>query len=189
MLNSAKPLLVNFLALSLLSALGGTLFAEYPQVFARSPRTNQSQRYAARSQNMSGLRKIALNLANRDRTKNGLSLLIPDPLLDKAAQNHVQDMLNRNYFSHYSPEGSTPTDRFSAVGGKVSAGENLAILQHPPTNLAKLNQTLLTFFEKHWMGSPEHRLNLLNPQATRFGFGIVTSGDRIYTAQLFSTQK
>jgi uncharacterized protein YkwD len=95
-------------------------------------------------------------------------------------------MLRRNYFSHYTPEGKTPTDRYAALGGQGTPGENLALLQHPPKDFTPPNSSLLAFFEKHWMGSPEHRPNLLNPKATRFGFGIAADSDRIYAAQLFA---
>ncbi len=190
MLNSATPFSGRFLAFSLLCGLVCTVLLGDFQAVARPQRTAiYPQLYAARSPNLGELRRIALKLANRDRNRHGLSSLNPDPFLDKAAQNHVEDMLRRNYFNHVSPEGRTATDRFAAVGGQGSAGENLAILQNPPANFANPSPALLAYFEKHLLNSPQHRLNLLNPQATRFGFGIAVSRDRIYVAQLFSTQK
>lgn len=42
--------------------------------------------------------------------------LAPDQILIQAAGGHSQDMLNRDYFSHTSPEQKSPTDRASALG-------------------------------------------------------------------------
>ena len=41
---------------------------------------------------------------------------------------YAQDMINRNFFAHYNPEGQTPFDRMKQAGISYSyAGENLAI--------------------------------------------------------------
>ncbi len=50
-----------------------------------------------------------------------------NPMLTAAARAHAQDMLQRNYFEHNAPEGTTPFDRMRAAGYLFrSAGENLA---------------------------------------------------------------
>ncbi|MBM0745802.1 hypothetical protein JOY44_31025 (plasmid) [Phormidium sp. CLA17] len=36
-----------------------------------------------------------------------------------------QDMMSRNYYAHVTPEGRTPTDRFTQVGGRGGVGENI----------------------------------------------------------------
>ena len=53
---------------------------------------------------------------NVERKKRGLSLLTRNPLLEKSAQAHADDMVKRNYFSHTSLGGSTPEDRIRATG-------------------------------------------------------------------------
>lgn len=132
------------------------------------------------------LRQFALSLVNRDRQLNGLPPLVEDPLLSQAAQNHAEDMLRRNYFAHVTPEGKTPTDRLAQVGGKGSAGENIA--QQTDNMGVQLNYGLLERFQKGWMYSPGHRQNLLKPDYTCFGYSIVvdTLSGQAYVAQEFA---
>jgi uncharacterized protein YkwD len=155
----------------------------------RFPRTElrSSQRYYAyQPRRIDVLRQTALDLANQDRTRYGFSSLRADPLLSKAAQRHAEDMLRRGYFSHYSPEGRTPTDRFVAVGGRKGAAENIFMIRDSSLPRTGVGLDRLSFFERGWMRSPGHRQNLLDRRYGRFGFGLAVSGDRIYAVQLFT---
>ncbi|XFA73997.1 CAP domain-containing protein [Thermosynechococcaceae cyanobacterium Okahandja] len=129
---------------------------------------------------------MALRLVNRDRRLNGLPPLVEDTLLSQAAQLHAQDMLTRNYYAHVTPEGKTPTDRFAQLGGRGGVGEN--IVQLTGSIGITLNYKLIEQFQKSWMYSQGHRENLLNPEYTRFGYGIVAdpSTGRAYAVQNFS---
>jgi uncharacterized protein YkwD len=148
---------------------------------------NLGQRYYAyQPQRIDFLREMALDLANQDRSRRGLSTLRADTLLSRAAQRHAEDMLRRGYFSHYSPEGRTPSDRFLAVGGRIGAAENLFMLRDSSLRRTGVGLDRLTYFERGWMRSPGHRQNLLDRRYGRFGFGLATSGDRIYAVQLFT---
>ncbi|WP_404783837.1 CAP domain-containing protein [Altericista sp. CCNU0014] len=129
---------------------------------------------------------MALDLANQDRARYGLSRLRPNALLSRAAQMHAEDMLRRNYFSHYSPEGKAASERFAMVGGRGGAAENLLMLKDSSLVGAKIGYDRLAFFQRGWMGSPGHRKNLLDRRYGQFGFGIAKSGSRIYAVQLFS---
>lgn len=132
------------------------------------------------------VRQFALALVNRDRQLNGLSPLVEDPLMSQAAQNHSQDMLTRKYYSHVTPEGKTPTDRFALVGGRGGVGEN--IMEQTGATGVTLNYRLIEEFQKGWMYSTGHRQNLLDPSYTRFGYGIVTDpmSGRAYAVQTFA---
>jgi uncharacterized protein YkwD len=148
---------------------------------------NSGQRYYAyQPRQIDFLRQTALDLANRDRSRYGSSTLRPDALLTKAAQRHAEDMLRRNYFSHYSPEGKTPSDRFLAVGGRIGAAENIFMMRDSSLVNAPIGVNRLKFFERGWMQSPGHRRNLLDRRYGRFGFGLAVSGARIYAVQLFT---
>ena len=142
--------------------------------------------YAYQPQRIDFLRQRALDLANQDRSRRGLSRLRADTLLSKAAQRHAEDMLRRGYFSHYSPEGRTPSDRFLAVGGRIGAGENLFMLRDASLAKRPVGVDKLAFFQRGWMRSPGHRQNLLDRRYGRFGYGLATSGDRLYAVQLFT---
>jgi uncharacterized protein YkwD len=180
-----KPLSGAFLAFFCFFGLGDGV----PPLMQSTPTwavSRVTQRYASRPRRLESLRQIALELASQDRARYGLAKLRADPLLSKAAQMHAEDMLRRHYFSHYSPEGKTASDRFATVGGRGGAAENLLVLQDSTLLRTGIDHGRLGFFERSWMNSPGHRQNLLDPRYGRFGFGVAMSGDRLYAVQLFS---
>ncbi len=102
---------------------------------------------------------------NREREANGLAPLRMDVDLRKLARSHSADMLQRGYFSHYTPDGLSPFDRMNAANIEYTyGGENLALA--PSTGLAM--QGLLN--------SPGHRANILNPNFERIGIGAIDGG-------------
>lgn len=140
---------------------------------------------SARATTLATLRQEALNLVNRDRAANGLAPLSLDARLDAAAQRHAEDMLQRNYVEHVSPEGRTPMDRYVAAGGKTTqaVAENIAGCERcPPPDADQLAR-----LQTGWMDSPGHRHNLLGGGFERFGFGAVADGGgRLYAVQMFA---
>ncbi len=147
------------------------------------PLANLSNSFSTRSR--SELQDFALELVNRDRLRNGLSPLTANSLMNEVAQAHAQDMLNRNYYDHITPEGETPTDRFRSRGGQGGLGENI-IYQDGYSGMF-LNYSLLEKFQKSWMYSEGHRNNLLNPDYQYFGFGIIIEpiSKKVYAVQNF----
>ncbi|MDF2636890.1 MAG: uncharacterized protein K0R78_3764 [Pelosinus sp.] len=117
----------------------------------------------------------ALALLNQDRTKNGLSTLKSNSQLTTLARNYAKDMIDRNYFSHYNPEGKSPFDRMTAAGiSYKTAGENLAI------------NTSVATAETAFMNSSGHRANILNSGYTDVGVGVVrNSSGQVYVVQEF----
>lgn len=133
------------------------------------------------------LRTFAVHLINRDRQLNGLPPLTQDSALNQVAQAHAEDMMQRNYYDHITPEGKTPTDRLAAIGGQGGVGENIMLQSPGSIQLRVLNFGLIETFQTGWMYSDGHRANLLDPRYTRVGYGIVrhpTSG-KIYAVQNF----
>ena len=132
-----------------------------------------------------GLRQIALQLVNRDRQRRGLSALTPNALLNQVAQQHAEDMIRRGYFSHYSPEGSSPTQRVRQAGGQITAGEN--IMNYRSGTFIPKAQTLVAQFQDGFMDSPGHRQMILKSDFAQFGYGIASTPDksRIVAVQLF----
>ena len=133
------------------------------------------------------LRAFALQLINRDRQLNGLSPLVEDPLLTQTAQLHAEDMKARNYYAHVTPEGTTPSDRFNALGGQGGIGENIMLQSGSAGRVSVLNWGLIESFHKSWMYSDGHRENLLTPGYTKVGYGIVSDPvtGKIYAVQNF----
>lgn len=106
-----------------------------------------------------------LRLVNIEREKAGLSPVTADTALRGVARAHSQDMFQRGYFSHYTPEGVSPFDRMDKAGIKFTyAGENLALA--PSTGLAM----------QGLMNSPGHRANILNPNFKKLGVGVIDGG-------------
>src|SRR5205823_6808069 len=102
------------------------------------------------------------SLINQDRAANGMAALAYSASLARVAQYRAQDMLNRNYFSHYDPS----TGQLAFVGllrlwgiPYSTAGENIAWSTNP--SMAAIN----TMF----MNSPEHRANILKAAYHRVG--------------------
>jgi uncharacterized protein YkwD len=104
-------------------------------------------------------------LVNKERSSEGLKELVFDTQLQSVGRKHCQDMFQRGYFSHYSPEGFSPFDRMDEAGILYNAaGENLAL--SPNTDIAM----------QGLMNSPGHRANILSANFGRIGIGIIDGG-------------
>lgn len=149
-----------------------------------TPIVNVTNAYSSRS--LPEIRALALELVNRDRLLNGLTPLVEDPLLSRSAQLHAQDMMERQYYAHVTPEGRTPTDRFFEVGGTLGVGEN--IMQQKGALGVRLTYRLVEQYQKGWMYSDGHRQNLLTPEYRQFGYGIVVNSltGEVYAVQNFT---
>lgn len=107
-------------------------------------------------------RKVMLDQINGWRAAAGAPPLAYCRTLENAAQAHADDMVRRNYYGHYSPEGSTPGDRSAAAGyDATSWAENIARGYQTPEDA--LNG---------WRTSPPHNTNMMNPNLTHVGFGL-----------------
>ena len=135
---------------------------------------------------LQNIQRLALILANGDRVTDGLPPMSIDPVLSQAAQSHAEDMLRRNYFSHYSPEGESPADRLAAAGRQGFPAENIAMTEDP--RISRVQPQTIETFQHQWMNSTGHRRNLMNPNYIRFGYGfaIDPSSGRVFAVQMFS---
>jgi uncharacterized protein YkwD len=108
-----------------------------------------------------------LDLVNQDRREAGVPALRWSERLAAIARLHVADMVERNYFSHYSPEGAGPGERAAACGYRwTRIGENIAEGQPTSDQVAK-----------YWIRSPEYRVNILNPDFTEMGVAYKLNSD------------
>ena len=108
-----------------------------------------------------------LSATNNERTQRGLGSLAVNSLLTQAAQAKAQDMANRNYWSHNTPDGEEPWVFITRTGYQyMAAGENLAY------GFLNSSDTVVG-----WMNSPGHRANILNSDYSEVGFGIVNSAN------------
>ncbi|WP_143055940.1 peptidoglycan-binding protein [Anaerobranca gottschalkii] len=106
-----------------------------------------------------------LELVNQERIRHGLRPLIMDQNIVMVARLKSQDMIVNRYFAHHSPVYGSPFDMMRSFGITFrTAGENLA--GSPSVIRAHTNL----------MNSPGHRANILNPNFTHIGIGIVEGG-------------
>src|SRR3989344_817375 len=117
-----------------------------------------------------------IELVNEERAKKGVNKLTFDANLREVGRVHSKDMLERGYFSHYSPEGNNVADRADKLEVRyLVIGENLAYA--PSLDLA----------HNGLMNSEGHRANILSNDYNKIGIGIMQS--RIYglmITQIFS---
>ncbi len=88
--------------------------------------------------------------------------LTMDAALRCAARVHSQDMGDRSFFDHDTPEGEDPFQRMERAGYQFStAGENIAAGQTSPQMVME-----------GWLASPGHCSNIMNASFTEFGVGV-----------------
>lgn len=125
---------------------------------------------------------VLVDLANENRVKNNVIPLTRNHKLDQAASLKANDMIERQYFAHFSPDGTTPWSFMLESGYDfLYAGENLAINYHDPKSV-----------DEAWMNSATHRENLLNQNFRDVGIatkeGTYQSGNSVYVVQMFGAQ-
>lgn len=130
---------------------------------------------ASHGQALTAAEEQAVELLNADRSAQGLPPLRVNLTVAALAREYAQDMIDRRYFSHVSPEGETFTDRLARYGVAFrSAGENLGM--HGSVAAA----------ERMLMNSPAHRANILGRDFADVGIGVRTAADgSVFVVQVF----
>ena len=119
-----------------------------------------------------------LGLVNAERAAHHLASLRWDPDLAMLARLHAADMRGAGRISHHSTaDGADFSARLARTDYRASAAaENVAL----DNDVAHAHRGL--------MNSPGHRANILNPELTAIGIGIVKSRDgEIYLVEDFAT--
>ena len=102
-------------------------------------------------------------LMNAWRAEAGMGPLRLDGKLTKAAESRMQDMIDGEWWSHESPEGTSPFVWVTAHSyNYVAVAENLAA----GFETARL-------LVESWLESPGHRANILNPMYADCGIAII----------------
>lgn len=102
---------------------------------------------------------------NAVRSQNGLEPLKLDETLNTTATIKAKDMVDRNYWSHETPDGNSPFDLIKQHTSYKRAGENLAKCYN--TTQEAVNA---------WVKSLTHYENIIGDY-THFGFGYSTRED------------
>ena len=181
------PLDINYFwtELSPFGLLGGGIYNGNGGVGWKIGKAKATIWNAGNVRSLPELSSFALELANRDRTLNNLPPLQADSALSLASQLHAEDMLDRQYFDHISPDGKTPRDRYLAISTSPLQGVGENIVQGETKGLG-LTYREAEKFQRGWMYSNGHRANLLTDKYTKFGYGVVTGANgQIYAVQMF----
>ncbi len=128
-----------------------------------------------------------LALANKERAGQTLGALTLDAALRTAARQHAAEMGAKDYFAHESPVEAwkQPWQRAYRAGYYgMAVGENIVQVHD---DALTTNEAIAVRFMELWMHSPHHRENLLKPDWTLSGVGVVRVGPFLYGVQLFAS--
>lgn len=123
-----------------------------------------------------------LVFTNEKRKEFGLPPLTLNPRLSNAAALKAEDMMEKDYWAHSSPDGKTPWVFIKEAGYNYTyAGENLAKGFNSAEDVVNA-----------WMESPRHRDNMLFKNYSDVGFSVVTGElngqDTVLIVQEFGNQ-
>ncbi len=98
----------------------------------------------------------------RNETES-LPALLQNSKLDEIAMERLNDIFEKQYFDHISPDGVAASDIAKEIGYEfISIGENIALGNF------KNDQALV----QAWMDSPGHRANILNGDYAEIGIAV-----------------
>lgn len=129
------------------------------------------------------INSMVVDITNQERQAVGLGDLKINEALRKAAQAKAQDMAEKSYFAHNSPDGKNPWYWIDQTGYTYkSAGENLAV-----------NFDYSKDVVDAWMNSPTHRANIVKAKYQEIGIGIAEGfyqgRPTVFVVQMFATPK
>jgi len=147
----------------------GNIVPLIPNYFDLSPRS-----FYKGNLDLPQARNELLGMINQFRRESGLPEVTMDEELNDLAQNHSQDMADKNYFAHINLENKSPEDRRIEAGISTPISENLA----KDISLAHAHQGLIF--------SAVHRKNLLDPDWTKVGLGITLKDGYLLITEAFT---
>jgi uncharacterized protein YkwD len=104
---------------------------------------------------------------NKSRTNHGLRALCVDPKLTRAARSHSREMIEKDYFSHFSYDGESVGTRLGRFGYDWSVcGENIA----GGSGTAGQPGSIFGL----WMNDPAHKATILDRRFRQVGVGTHT---------------
>jgi uncharacterized protein YkwD len=156
-----------------------TLFAVALSGCWRPPDRSRPEKAEVRDSSPEGIERQLLDAVNRVRVREGVPELQWHPGVAGAAEAHSRAMAERGFFSHTDPEKGDLAARMKQAGVRWSSvAENLFQQRGCPDGVQCAVQG--------WLESPGHRKNLLSPEYTGTGIGII-SDERgtVYYTQIF----
>jgi uncharacterized protein YkwD len=136
--------------------------------------------------------RLVLQKTNALRASEGLSPLAASAGANRVAQYHSDNMVAHEFFSHIDHEGTSPSDRATALGVSWTAiAENIAnVPWHENVSSCgdtRTAEALANCMVEGWKNSPGHYRNMMGAY-TELGVGISFSKDNIvFGTQVFRT--
>jgi uncharacterized protein YkwD len=128
-------------------------------------------------------RKSIIDLTNKARGLNGLSVLGENVLLNTIAETRARDMFDKQYFAHVSPTGDQASDIAQRIGYQYKI-----IAENIGSGTFLSNQKVID----GWMQSPGHRKNILSTEVKELGAaitkGIMSGQETWISVQIFGLQ-
>ncbi|HOK35432.1 MAG TPA: CAP domain-containing protein, partial [Candidatus Pacearchaeota archaeon] len=108
-------------------------------------------------------KNLILSWTNFYRQNEGVAPLKENEILNEAANQRLEDMFQKQYFAHVSPDGESASEVVEDLGYQyLRVGENLALGNF------KDEKELVDA----WMASPGHRENILNSKFKEIGIAV-----------------
>lgn len=154
------------------SMISGVLNDKEPEITSNTnPKRTPNKPEVVESPNKDEI----FNLINKERERNGNSLLVRDERLDTSAQMKADEMASEGYYSHYNPTTGRSGGQFvfdQAPGVCKLASENLA----KNINAGRFNYDVAN----GWFNSPPHYAAILDSKYTLAGIGLAKLPDENY---------
>jgi len=134
-------------------------------VCSLQPLSARAEETVASASNLSAEAQAIAQGVNQERANAGLPPLAVHPLLNQAAQGHVDDMINNGMYGHMGSDGSYAGQRVQRVGYSAGgfASENW------------VSSGSVAGAMHWWMNDWIHRVNILNPRWREVGIGASPS--------------
>lgn len=138
-----------------------------------SPAVQPAALIAGAESGLNGMETSLLSSLNAQRTAARLPAVALNGALTNFARSRSNDMANRNYFAHVTPEGKTAIAMLGEWGIKYSlAGEILTKNNYPDDQV--VDAAINSFLQ-----SPPHRAIMLDGRYTQIGVGYAKSNDGV----------
>ena len=149
--------------------------APQPRAETKTPSARLTQGDAR----LARLESYIVDKVNAERKQLNLRPLATDSLLAEVARAHSAEMRDKGYFAHESPTTTLrePLDRYVLAFGETPRLIAENIYRQWSTGPQALTTARADTAHKALMNSPGHRANILLPNATRIGVGLVANAN------------
>lgn len=121
-----------------------------------------------------------LNYVNETRQTVGINPLVFNSQLQAAAQNHSDDMAQRDELTHVGSDGSQFWERMQSAGYAITTGAENVLSRSDTNPESVFNQ---------WFNSDAHRLNMLNSDYVEIGIAYAQAASgRYYFTMVLGTR-